>query len=297
MPARRPPSHLTPYNAGYASYVGHVGHAGHAQPPAPAFRAMHSPAYPLSSPASTDPAHPFPVPAGAYLAPGTRGTARHRDAPGRPVGKSVVVTTTRGLVLVGLVAGGFTEVSAATTLADASPDSASGAVLAETRSAIDVAALPGPAPFVEDAVLLRNAREVLVQRRAAAAAREKARAKARAEARAAREEAKAEAVRAAVRDPRGIARILVSERGWSSSQFTCLDLLWKKESGWNYRATNPVSGAYGIPQALPGRKMASAGSDWRTNPVTQITWGLGYIADIYSTPCGAWSHSKSFGWY
>jgi hypothetical protein len=213
------------------------------------------------------------------------------------VGKSVVVTTSRTMVLVGLVAGGFSEVSAATTLADASPDSATGAVLAETRSAIDVAALPGPAPFVEDAVLLRNARKVLVRRAAAAAAREKAAAKAKAEALAARAEAKARAVRAAVRDPRGIARILVSDRGWSSSQFTCLDLLWKKESGWNYRARNPVSGAYGIPQALPGSKMASAGSDWRTNPVTQIEWGLGYIADIYGTPCGAWSHSKAFGWY
>jgi hypothetical protein len=230
-----------------------------------------------------------------YL-PETRG-ARHRETPSRPVGKRVIVNTSRTMVLVGLVAGGFTEVSAATTLADASPDSAPGAVLAETRSAIDVAALPGPAPLVEDAVLLRSARKLLVQRAAAAAAREKAAAKARAEARAARAEAKARAVRAAVRDPKGIARLLVSERGWSSSQFTCLDLLWRKESGWNYRATNPVSGAYGIPQALPGRKMASAGPDWRTNPVTQITWGLDYIADIYSTPCGAWSHSKAFGWY
>ena len=70
-----------------------------------------------------------------------------------------------------------------------------------------------------------------------------------------------------------------------------------RESRWDYRAMNPSSGAYGIPQSLPGSKMASAGSDWRTNPVTQIRWGLGYIAVRYGTPCGAWAHSESVGWY
>jgi hypothetical protein len=106
-----------------------------------------------------------------------------------------------------------------------------------------------------------------------------------------------EAARSAIRDPRAIARIMVADRGWRSSQFTCLNLLWNRESGWNYHARNPYSGAYGIPQALPGRKMARAGADWRTNPVTQITWGLDYIDDLYGTPCGAWSHSESHGWY
>jgi murein DD-endopeptidase MepM/ murein hydrolase activator NlpD len=110
-------------------------------------------------------------------------------------------------------------------------------------------------------------------------------------------QARARALRNAQRNPKAIARIMVADRGWSASQFTCLDKLWIKESQWNYRAQNPSSGAYGIPQALPGTKMASAGSDWRTNPVTQIEWGLDYIADRYGTPCAAWGHSQDVGWY
>jgi hypothetical protein len=77
----------------------------------------------------------------------------------------------------------------------------------------------------------------------------------------------------------------------------CLDKLWKKESGWNHKARNNSSGAYGIPQAYPGNKMASVGSDWKTNPATQIKWGLGYIKGRYKTPCGAWAKSQSSGWY
>jgi len=83
----------------------------------------------------------------------------------------------------------------------------------------------------------------------------------------------------------------------SSGQYGCLELLWNKESGWNPSATNASSGAYGIPQSLPGSKMASAGSDWRTNPVTQVKWGLGYINERYGSPCSAWGHSQSVGWY
>jgi len=98
-------------------------------------------------------------------------------------------------------------------------------------------------------------------------------------------------------DPREIARVLLGEYGFSDSQFGCLDSLYMRESGWNPRADNPSSSAYGIPQALPGSKMASAGADWATNPVTQIRWGLGYIQDRYGTPCGAWAHSESVGWY
>ena len=83
----------------------------------------------------------------------------------------------------------------------------------------------------------------------------------------------------------------------SQDQFGCLDSLWERESHWNVYADNPNSSAYGIPQALPGSKMASAGADWATNPVTQIRWGLGYIQDRYGSPCGAWGHSQSHGWY
>lgn len=85
--------------------------------------------------------------------------------------------------------------------------------------------------------------------------------------------------------------------GWGADQLTCLVSLWEKESNWNFTAENPSSGAYGIPQSLPGNKMASAGSDWRTNPATQIKWGLSYIKDRYKTPCGAWGHSVQVGWY
>ncbi|CAN5361724.1 hypothetical protein BH11ACT8_BH11ACT8_03460 [soil metagenome] len=98
-------------------------------------------------------------------------------------------------------------------------------------------------------------------------------------------------------DPSDIGRALLSEFGYSSDQFGCLDSLFTRESGWNIYADNPSSSAYGIPQALPGSKMASAGADWATNPVTQIRWGLGYIQDRYGSPCGAWGHSQSYGWY
>ncbi len=98
-------------------------------------------------------------------------------------------------------------------------------------------------------------------------------------------------------DARTIARAMVADRGWSSGQFACLDSLWTRESNWNPMADNPTSSAYGIPQALPGSKMASAGADWRTNPATQISWGLGYIADRYGDPCGAWNHFQTKNWY
>jgi hypothetical protein len=85
--------------------------------------------------------------------------------------------------------------------------------------------------------------------------------------------------------------------GWSSSQFSCLNSLWNEESGWNVYATNPSTGAYGIPQALPGSKMASAGPDWQTDAATQIRWGLTYIKSLYGSPCGAWAHEEADGWY
>lgn len=89
----------------------------------------------------------------------------------------------------------------------------------------------------------------------------------------------------------------VAQRGWDSSEYNCLVALWQKESGWNHLAMNRSSGAYGIPQSLPGEKMASAGADWATNPETQIRWGLGYIEARYGHPCGAWAHSQQRNWY
>lgn len=95
---------------------------------------------------------------------------------------------------------------------------------------------------------------------------------------------------------KSVAFAQVKAHGWDQGQYTCLVALWTRESGWRVNAYNP-SGAYGIPQALPGSKMASAGSDWRTNPATQIAWGLGYISGRYGTPCSAWAHSQATNWY
>jgi hypothetical protein len=90
---------------------------------------------------------------------------------------------------------------------------------------------------------------------------------------------------------------MVLAHGWDLQQMACLDKLWTKESGWNEKARNKSSGAYGIPQAYPASKLASAGSDWQTNPATQIKWGIGYIDGRYGTPCKAWSTSQSTGSY
>jgi hypothetical protein len=103
------------------------------------------------------------------------------------------------------------------------------------------------------------------------------------------------------RDPDGareVAKSLMEEKyGWGDRQYACLDDLWIKESNWNYRASNKRTGAHGIPQALPATKMDSAGTDWRTNPVTQISWGLRYIDVRYDTPCKAWAKFKRSNWY
>ncbi|WP_240930646.1 D-alanyl-D-alanine carboxypeptidase family protein [Isoptericola sp. BMS4] len=98
---------------------------------------------------------------------------------------------------------------------------------------------------------------------------------------------------------RALGRSMAATQGWTGSQWGCLEKLWTAESGWNHRAANPTSSAYGIPQSLPGKKMAATGADWRTNPATQIDWGLDYIADRYDTPCQAWAFWNSHRphWY
>lgn len=99
-------------------------------------------------------------------------------------------------------------------------------------------------------------------------------------------------------EPREIARQMMLNRyDWGEDQFTCYDAIIMRESLWDTYADNPTSSAYGIPQALPGSKMASAGADWKTNPATQISWGLGYVKQRYGTPCQAWSFKRAHGWY
>ena len=93
------------------------------------------------------------------------------------------------------------------------------------------------------------------------------------------------------------AQKMIPRFGWGKRQWTPLDKLWNRESGWNKYADNPSSGAYGIPQALPGNKMASAGKNWRSNATTQIRWGLRYIKAVYGRPRVAWDHELAYGWY
>ena len=140
----------------------------------------------------------------------------------------------------------------------------------------------------------RAAAEQAAAQQAAAAAAQQAAAQQAAADRATAAERASRSARSA--DPRAIARSLLAARG-QAGQFSCLDSLWTKESDWRWDADNPTSSAYGIPQSLPGSKMASAGADWATNPETQIRWGLDYIAQSYGTPCAAWQHSKANNWY
>jgi hypothetical protein len=97
--------------------------------------------------------------------------------------------------------------------------------------------------------------------------------------------------------PRQVARQMLGSFGWSQRQFPYLNWLWDRESSWNVYAENPYSGAYGIPQALPGAKMGTAGPDWRTSARTQIRWGLRYIRGTYGSPRRAWEHEVAYGWY
>lgn len=144
-------------------------------------------------------------------------------------------------------------------------------------------------------------REHLVAAQEKKAAEEAAAAAAAAAAAEAQRQAEAAAALAAANTPEGAKatarQMAASQYGWGADQFSCLESLWTKESGWNYQAYNSGSGATGIPQSLPGNKMASAGADWQTNAATQIAWGLGYIAGSYGTPCAAWGHSQATDWY
>lgn len=157
------------------------------------------------------------------------------------------------------------------------------------QSAVAPVALP-----LQDEVEQRKAHA----RSSASAAAAATAAKATAAAATARAQARASRSRrdAVSGDPRTIARAMLAAQG-QVGQFGCLDRLWTRESEWRVTARNPSSGAYGIPQSLPASKLATAGSDWRTSARTQIRWGLGYIDERYGSPCAAWAHSQSHGWY
>ncbi|MEL4319578.1 hypothetical protein WJX64_11230 [Leifsonia sp. YIM 134122] len=170
-------------------------------------------------------------------------------------------------------------------------------VIASAASKVDATELETTVSQLADYKLLSVGRTVALTDAAQAAAAQTAAAVSAADAAAA---AAAEAARVANTPDgaRATARQLAaSQYGWGDDQFQCLDSLWTKESGWDVNASNSSSGATGIPQSLPGSKMATAGADWATSAATQITWGLGYIAAGYGSPCSAWSHSQSVNWY
>lgn len=183
---------------------------------------------------------------------------------------------------------------------------ASGALESAVSTSAQVAAAT-PTSLVkvstEDAIAAKKRAEQKAQ-----TARAKARAAAKAKA--ARKAAKARAARAAQRkrlaalslggtpeQNKALGRAMCLDAGFSAGQCADLIKLWQKESGWNHKAYNGSSGAAGIPQALPGSKMSTIAADWRTNPATQIAWGLGYIKSRYGNPSAAWAHSVSYNWY
>jgi hypothetical protein len=241
-------------------------------------------------------------------------TTRHRKTRHRNTPKITLIAAGSALALAGIAAG-----TIAAWPGDAPAASASLADAASFTGSRNLAA-----SAATDQVMAASVHQLKVSGAAArqvaqrqAIARERARNAARAKAAAARAAAaRAATARAAARkqqapatpaataqpvtasgSPQQIAEGMLGSYGWSSSQFSCLQPLWNAESGWNASASNPSSGAYGIPQALPGSKMASAGPDWQTSAATQIRWGLGYIRSVYGSPCAAWSHEQAYGWY
>jgi murein DD-endopeptidase MepM/ murein hydrolase activator NlpD len=149
---------------------------------------------------------------------------------------------------------------------------------------------------------LKKEKAAEAKKKKAEAKKKKAEAEKRAEEKKEKEAAEARAKKQGydpdTTSPKSIARqIMKNKYGWGAKQFSCYNDIIMRESAWKITADNPTSSAYGIPQALPGSKMASEGSDWRTNPATQIKWGLGYVKSRYGTPCEAWGFKSSHGWY
>jgi hypothetical protein len=198
-----------------------------------------------------------------------------------------------------------TAVSLAATVPAGSSPAPASADAAYTTTIGQQAAAQSSSEGVGQAVMFTRMHSLQAGRQQQVAAEKAAAAKAAAAKAAAAKKAAAQraqsARQAAATTPSGspqqIAERMLSQFGWSSSQFSCLQPLWEHESGWSVTAENPTSGAYGIPQSLPGAQMASAGADWQSNAATQIRWGLTYIHGRYGSPCGAWAHEESDNWY
>lgn len=228
---------------------------------------------------------------------GTRGTSSESTvvfsrALRRPLASAAAV-----LAVAGATAAGYASAArphTATVSFTASPMAvAQAAELSSNQIDTDAALAAARRSGVQRASALTRRQQLAADAKAAALSN----ARRMAAERAARDLARQGILDRAQSNPRAVGRLLVADHGWADSQFGCLDSLWNRESHWRWNASNGSSGAYGIPQALPGSKMASIGSDWDTNPVTQITWGLQYISGRYGTPCSAWGHSQAFNWY
>lgn len=236
-----------------------------------------------------------------------RHAPRHAAPRQRPVTRAVRTVVGRPVLTTGLLAVAISGAAAATSFgqdnANADPvammidgtasslggDEARSLLSDDARVSADRSSLNAQ----KSAVAAKNAE---VERVAAAALAKQRR---DADARAARAAERQRVFDNAQKDPKAAARLLLPEYGFSDAQWPCLDQLWIGESDWRWWVANPSSGAYGIPQSLPGDKMASVAPDWKTNPVTQIKWGLDYIKRSYGTPCNAldtWN-SRSPHWY
>ncbi|NIK57072.1 hypothetical protein [Kribbella shirazensis] len=229
--------------------------------------------------------------------------------------RSVAVLAVTGIAVVSVVAGIDLFSSPGSSSASEQVSGRAEMAVLNSGKAIPSATTPSvkqksAAEIAAEAVRMRNQVEAIEQQRVAlqnsADQKNKAKNAALRRYEALREASRDSAEERASRDaerkkyegtPKEVAMNLLPDHGWSESQFSCLEKLWNKESRWKVDADNPTSSAYGIPQALPGKRMAAYGSDWRTNPVTQIKWGLDYIDATYGSPCSAWAHSQAKNWY
>jgi hypothetical protein len=240
--------------------------------------------------------------------------ALHGKSPHRKTPKITLIAAGSALALAAIAAGTMATwpgnpAAASASLADAASLGGSGNAVASVATDQVMAASVHQLKVSGAAARQAAQRQALARERARNAERAKAAARAAAARATAARAAAARKLQAPVRpaaaaqpvaasgSPQQVAEGMLGSYGWSSSQFSCLQPLWDAESGWNASASNPSSGAYGIPQALPGSKMASAGPDWQTSAATQIRWGLGYIRSVYGSPCAAWSHEQAYGWY
>lgn len=219
------------------------------------------------------------------------GILTYATATDQTIGETFVASDSR------LARGDQSQQAQALRGANALADRSSSAVSRTDRRT----ALAGPdARAAAEADAKERAEAAAKAKAARAAAAAKAKAAAEARRKAAAEQQRQQQIARAKQNPKAVARSLMAKHGWTSkAQYRCLVTLWNGESDWRWSATNPTSGAYGIPQSLPASKMARFGNDWRTNPITQITWGLWYIDMSYGSPCKAldfWN-SKYPHWY